>query len=226
MAGGKGERLRPLTENTPKPMLKIGDKPILEHNINWLKSFGIKNFHISVNYLKEQIITYFENFSKEEISIEFVTENQPLGTIGSVSLASEFKNDYVLIINSDILNNINYEDFFLDFLEKNAALSVATVPYKVNVPYAIFEFENEHIKSLVEKPTYTYYANGGIYLVKKEYLSLIPTHTFYNATDFTEALIAQGKKVISFPIVDYWLDIGKKEDYNKAQEDIKHLKLN
>jgi NDP-sugar pyrophosphorylase family protein len=135
----------------------------------------------------------------------------------------EFYNDTVLVMNSDLFTNINYEDFFLHFKEHNADMSVAAVPYTVSVPYGIFDLEGRDIHGLIEKPTYNYYANAGIYLIKRKLLEEIPENTFFNATDFIELLISEGRKVIRFPIAGYWIDIGKHEEYNKAQDLVKHL---
>ncbi len=225
MAGGEGKRLRPLTNNIPKPLLKVGEKPILEHNIHRLSLFGMDDFWISVNYLGNQIENYFGNGNQKNLNIEYVWEDEPMGTIGSVSKINNFIHDTVLVINSDILTNLNYEDFFLRFKEDNADFAIVTIPYKVNVPYAVLETTNGHVLSFKEKPTYTYYSNGGIYMMKQEVTDRIPKNSFYNATDLIQELIADRKKVISYPLNEYWLDIGKPEDYEKAQQDIKTLKL-
>jgi dTDP-glucose pyrophosphorylase len=225
MAGGKGTRLRPMTENTPKPLLKIGDKPILEHNINRLSLFGMDDFWISVNYLGEQIERYFGNGNNKNLNVEYVWEDEPLGTIGSVSKIDNFIHDYVLVTNSDILTNLDYEDFFLRFKKEEADFAVVTIPYKVDVPYAVLETTNGHVMSFKEKPTYTYYSNGGIYLMKKEVTDRIPKNSFFDTTDLMEELIADGKKVLSYPLSGYWLDIGKHEDFEKAQKDIKSIKF-
>ena len=134
-----------------------------------------------------------------------------------------FYNDAVLIMNSDLFTNIDYEDFYLHFREHDADMSVAAVPYSISVPYGIFELEGRNIEGVREKPTYNYYANAGIYLIKKEHLDKIPIDTFFNATDFMEMLIREKMKVVRFPITGYWIDIGKHEDYKKAQELVKHL---
>lgn len=225
MAGGRGERLRPLTDQIPKPMLKIGDKPIIEHNINRLISYGINNICISVRYLGEQIEKHFKDGKQKGANIKYIWEEEPLGTIGAASKAEFSEHEYILLMNSDILTNINFEDFFLDFISKNAIFSVVTIPYKVNIPYAVLETSNDNIVSLKEKPIYTYYSNGGIYLMKKGCLELIPKKTFFHATDLMELLIAKGEKVLSYPLMGYWLDIGKHEDYNKAQDDIRHIQF-
>ncbi len=224
MAGGEGQRLRPLTENTPKPLLKVGEKPIIEHTIDRLAYFGLKNLWLSINYLGEQIEEFVLEKPKE-MSIRLIKELKPLGTIGSITLIDSFFNDYILVCNSDLLTNVDYEVFFLDFLEKEADLSVVTIPYNVDVPYAVLEVTNGVISDFKEKPTYTYYSNGGIYLFKREMLDFIPKNTEFSATDFMHALIQNGKNVRSFPHHGYWLDIGKHEDYKKAQEDVKLLKL-
>jgi len=225
MAGGKGQRLKPLTDKTPKPLLKIGDKPIIHHGIDRFISYGIDDFYITVNYLGEQIEAYFRTEKFPNVSIDCVWEQKPMGTIGALTLIENFDHDFILLSNADVLTNLDYEQFFLDFLAKDADLAVLTIPYQVDVPYAVLETSNGHVISFKEKPSYTYYSNGGIYLMKKEVLKLIPEKTFYNATDLMERLINNGKKVISFPLMGYWLDMGKPEDFEKAQIDIDHIKF-
>lgn len=225
MAGGKGSRLMPLTETTPKPLLKVGGKPIMGHNLDRLALYGIDDFWISVKYLGQQIEDYFGDGKKRNLNIEYIWENRPLGTIGAISKIGNFKHDYILLTNSDILTNLDYENFFLDFIKQDADLSVVTIPYTVDIPYGVLETSNGRIVNLREKPTYTYYSNGGIYLIKKAALNYLPQEGFYNATDFMEKLIAENKKVISYPLSGYWLDIGKHEDFEKAQKDIKQIKF-
>ena len=223
MAGGKGERLRPLTLETPKPLLKVGDKCIIDHNIDRLISYGVKHISVTVNYLKEQIEEHF-GVPRGEVKVQTVREPKFLGTIGSIKFVENFYNDTVLVMNSDLFTNINYEDFFLHFKEHDADMSVAAVPYSVQVPYGIFKIEDRrNITGLVEKPTYDYYANAGIYLIKKSALDLIPEDTFFNATDLIEALIAAGRKVIRFPLNGTWIDIGNPQEYKRANELVKHM---
>jgi dTDP-glucose pyrophosphorylase len=225
MAGGRGQRLQPLTDTIPKPLLKVGNKAIMEHNLDRLAQFGIDDFWISVKYLGEQIENYFGQGKEKNIKIEYVWENEPLGTIGAVSKIENFAHDYILVTNSDLLTNIDYEQFFLEFIKQNADLAVLTIPYQVSIPYAILEINNGKVKSFKEKPTYTYYSNGGIYLLKKEMLKYIPQDTFFNATDLMDELIKNNRKVISFPFSGYWLDVGKHEDFEKALIDIKNIKF-
>jgi dTDP-glucose pyrophosphorylase len=225
MAGGRGERLKPLTDSTPKPLLKVGEKSIIKHNIDRLLSFGIDDFWISINYLGEQIKEKIGDGCAENVRINYIQEDIPLGTIGSVSKILDFEHEYVLITNSDILTNLDYEQFFLDFVDSNADFSVATIPYNVNVPYAILETTDKKITNFKEKPTFTYFANAGIYLMKKEIIKKIPINQTYNATDLLDYLIKNNYNVRSFPLRGYWLDIGKHDDYNKAQEDINYIKF-
>lgn len=225
MAGGRGQRLLPLTQSTPKPLLLVGKKPIIEHNIDRLSIYGIDDFWISINYLGEQIQSYFEDGIKKNICINYVKEEKPLGTIGSVSLIKDFKHDFVLITNSDILTNIDYEHFFLDFINQNADMAIVTIPYNVSIPYAVLDTDDGQVISFKEKPTYTYYSNGGIYLVKRHLLQHLPLNEFYNATDLISKLISLNMKVYSYPLTEYWLDIGNHDDYKKAQKDVKSLNM-
>ena len=222
MAGGKGERLRPLTEKMPKPLLPVGGKAIIDHNIDRLISYGVKHINVTVNYLGEQLEEHFKE-PKGDIQVQTVREPKFLGTIGSIRFVNEFYNDTILVMNSDLFTNINYEDFFLHFKEHDAEMSVAAVPYTVSVPYGIFDLEGRNIQGLIEKPTYNYYANAGIYLIKRSALDEIPEDTFFNATDLIEKLIAENKKVIRFPLNGTWIDIGNPQEYQKANELVKHF---
>ena len=166
MAGGKGIRLRPLTETTPKPLLKVGDKSIIDYNIDRLVHYGIEHIHVNVNYLAEQIESHFEK-KKDGINIDCVREPEYLGTMGSVKFITNFHHETVLVMNSDLFTNIDFEEFYIQHIENNADMSIAAIPYSVSVPYGIFELDDINIKGLREKPTYNYYANGGIYLIKR-----------------------------------------------------------
>ncbi|MEE3484967.1 MAG: nucleotidyltransferase family protein [Bacteroidales bacterium] len=221
MAGGKGERLRPLTENTPKPLLLVGNKAIIDHNVDRLISYGIKHISVTVNYLKEQIE---EHYSEERngVKINCCREPKYLGTMGSIKFVEKFYNDAVLVMNSDLFTNIDYEDFYLHFVENNADMSVAAIPYNISIPYGILDLDGRDIKGLVEKPQYNYYANAGIYLFKRQVLKEIPDNVFFNATDLIEKLIAGNKKVIRYPLNGTWIDIGNPQEYQKANDLVKH----
>lgn len=223
MAGGKGERLRPLTLETPKPLLKVADKPIIDYNIENLMHYGVEHINVTVNYLGEQIEEHFAKPYNGQ-QVKCVREGKFLGTIGSLDIIDNWHNDTILLMNSDLFTNIDFESFYIHFKKHDADMSVAAVPYNVNIPYGIFEIENtREIKGVKEKPSFYYYANAGIYLIKRELLNLIPKDTFYNATDFMDKLIELGKKVIRFPIAGYWVDIGKPEDFKSVQEFARNL---
>jgi len=224
MAGGKGERLRPLTDTVPKPLLKVGGKEIISYNFDRLLQFGITNQTVTVNYLGHKIDDFCKGYNSE-INFNIIKEDKFLGTAGSLSLIEDFSNDVILLMNSDLLTDIDYEDFYKSFIKNEADILVASVPYPVSIPYAIFEDEDLKVKSFKEKPEYIYYANAGIYLIKRKALNLIPKNKFYNATDLMEKIIELDMKLIHYPMHNYWLDIGKPADFKKANEDINNLKF-
>ena len=216
MAGGKGERLRPLTESIPKPMLRIGSKPILERSIESLSKFGICDIWISINYLGEQIQEFFGDGSSRNINISYVKEEKPLGTIGSASLIDTFRHEHVLVMNSDIITDLDYERFYQYFLSTDADLAVLSVPFRIGVPYAVLETRDNTVFSLQEKPTYTYYSNGGMYLMKRSALRLMTRGQHFNATDLMTLMIERNMKVVAYNHNGMWIDIGRKEDLAKA----------
>ena len=223
MAGGKGERLRPLTEKTPKPLLEVGGKCIIDHNVDRLISYGVEHINVTVNYLAEQLE---EHFAARRNGVQVRTFREPkfLGTIGSIKFVDTFYNDTILVMNSDLFTNIDYEDFFLHFQQNDAEMSVAAVPYNISIELGILDLDGRNIKGLLEKPKYNYYANAGIYLIKKRALAEIPEDTFFHATHLIEKLIAQGKKVIRYPLNGTWIDIGTPQEYQKAKDLVKHLR--
>ncbi|MDX9931209.1 MAG: nucleotidyltransferase family protein [Bacteroidales bacterium] len=223
MAGGRGERLMPLTGKTPKPMLMLGNKPIIEHNIDRLISYGIEKIYISIKYLGQQISDYFGDGSAKGVKIEYIHEDMPLGTAGALGLINTFESDYFLLMNSDLFTDADFEDLYVNTLKTNAVAGVASVPYTTNVPLGIFSTDNDVVTGLKEKPLFTHYANAGIYIFSTQILSKIPKSTFFNATDLLSQLIDEGLKVIHNPIVGYWIDIGQHQDYKNAQEIAKHL---
>ena len=222
MAGGRGERLRPLTEKKPKPLLLVGGKAIIDHNVDRLISYGVKHISVTVNYLKEQIEEHFKE-PRNGVKVLSVREPEYLGTIGSVKYVEKFYNDTILVMNSDLFTNINYEDFFLHFQQHDADMSVAAVPYNISIPYGILDLDGRNIKGLLEKPQYNYYANAGMYLIKRKELENIPEGRFFNATDFVEKMLSDGKRVIRYPLNGTWIDIGTPQEYQKAKDLVTHL---
>jgi dTDP-glucose pyrophosphorylase len=226
MAGGEGKRLRPLTEHLPKPLLPVDGKPIIEYNIDRLIKFGVNNIRISINYLGHLLQNHFGDGSSKNIEISYISEDAPMGTIGAVRTVNNWKTEHVLVMNSDVLTDIDFADFYNEFVESGASLAIAATSYSVNIPYAVLETgKGNQVYTLAEKPTYTYYSNAGIYLMNLDVLDFIPYGKPYDMPDLINALMEKGHKVISYPIRGYWLDIGKMNDYEKAQTDIKHLKL-
>ena len=222
MAGGKGERLRPLTEKTPKPLLPVGDKCIIDHNVDRLISYGVKHISVTVNYLKEQLEEHYSK-PRNGVQINVCREPKYLGTIGSIKFIKKFYNDTILVMNSDLFTNIDYEDFFLHFVENDADMSVAAIPYNISIPYGILDVDGRNVKGVFEKPQYNYYVNAGIYLIKRDVLNEIPDEIPFNATDLAEKLIAKKKKVVRYPLNGTWIDIGSLQEYQKANELAKHL---
>lgn len=222
MAGGKGERLRPLTERTPKPLLEVGGKCIIDHNIDRLISYGVEHINVTVNYLAEQMEEHFAT-PRDGVQVRTFREPKFLGTIGGVKFVDTFYNDTILVMNSDLFTNIDYEDFFLHFQQNDAEMSVAAVPYNISIELGILDLDGRNIKGLLEKPKYNYYANAGIYLIKKRALAEIPEDTFFHATHLVEKLIAQGKNVIRYPLNGTWIDIGTPQEYQKAKDLVKHM---
>ena len=223
MAGGRGKRLSPLTDTIPKPMLRLGDKPIIEHNIDRLISFGIKKIYISVKYLGEQIVNYLGDGSQKGISIEYVWEDEPLGTAGALALINNLSFEYILLMNSDLFTNVNFESLYLKLINENADMAVASTEYKVDIPYAVFETKEGRVTNFKEKPSFIYHSNAGVYILKRSLISKIEKGKYCDITDVMEQLVTEGGKLVYDPIIGYWIDIGKTVDYEHAQEFIKHL---
>ncbi len=222
MAGGKGERLRPMTLTTPKPLLKIDGKAIIDYNIEALARVGISDVTVTTRYLAEQIWEHFAS-PVAGIKVKCVTEDAPLGTIGAASLVERDDPDGVtLIMNSDLLTTISLEEMYMRHVEENAVITVAAIPYTVSVPYAILTTDGASITGIEEKPTFSYYANGGIYMISNRLLDALPNDRRTDATDLVEQAISAGEKVVYFPINGTWIDIGSPVDFRQAQDLMRH----
>ena len=217
MAGGRGERLRPLTIDTPKPLLKVGGKPIIDYNVESLMRYGVGEIYVTVNYLKEQIIGHFCN-SKWNGRVHCVEEPCRLGTIGSVALIDTLTQDHLIVMNSDLLTNIDFEKLWRHHVDSGAVLTMATVPYTVSVPFAILRTEGDRVIGLEEKPTFNHFANAGVYIIDRNVISDIKRGEYLDAPDFVESLIEKGLKVSHFAIEGTWIDIGSPDDYRYANE--------
>lgn len=221
MAGGKGERLRPMTLKTPKPLLEIGGMPIIDYNVRNLSRAGITDVTVTARYLAQQIIDHFSR-PVFGIDVTCVVEEEPLGTIGAASLVSRPDEGDTLVMNSDLLTTLSLEEMFLFHKAEEADVTVAAIPYTVSVPYAILATEGRRILSLEEKPAYSYFANAGIYIFSNRLLNTIQPGVPTDAPDLIERAIAGGKKVVYFPIDGTWIDIGSPSDFRHAEELMRH----
>lgn len=217
MAGGRGERLRPLTENVPKPLLPVGGKPIIDYNVEELEACGVKNIYVTVNYLADQIMEHFDR-KTEGCRVSCVKEPCRLGTMGSVALVDGLSHDNVLLMNSDLLTTLDFEAMYLHHVRDGADITIASVPYNVSVPFALMKMEGGRVIGLDEKPTYNYFANGGVYLIKRHLLSRLEKGEYMDAPDFIASVIKSGGNVGCFPIEGTWIDIGSHDDYRYANE--------
>ena len=219
MAGGLGTRLRPLTEDMPKPMLKVGNKPILETIIKNFASHGFVNITISLNYKAEMIREYFKDGSDFGVNIDYVEENTRLGTAGALSLLKEQPNEPFFVMNADLLTDVNFSNL-LDFhCFGNANATMCVREYEYQVPYGVIEIQNDSIASIVEKPIKKFFVNAGIYVLSSNIFEYIPQNEFFDMPTLFNILIEKQKKVLSFPIHEYWLDIGRMSDFEQAQSE-------
>lgn len=216
MAGGMGIRLRPLTENTPKPMLKVGTKPILHTIIDNFKKHGFLKFILCVNYKSDVILNYFGDGSAFGIELEYVYEKDRMGTAGALSLLNNPIKEAFFVMNGDLLTNINFEHL-LDFHHKHHSVATMCVrEYEYEIPYGVVSVEKEAIKTIIEKPRQNYYVNTGIYVLTPKVFDYIPKNQFFDMPSLFNLLIEDNKHCSSYLIEDYWLDIGRIGDYEKA----------
>lgn len=219
MAGGRGVRLRPLTIDTPKPMLPVGGRPLLERIIGQFREAGIADIKISTNYRAEQIEGHFGDGSGHDVRIRYLCEDQPLGTAGSLTLMDEPSEPF-FVMNGDILTTIDFDAMQRFHAEHDAAMTVAVREHVIEVPYGVLECEGVDIRSIREKPTHRSFVNAGIYLVSPALWREIPRGRPSNMTDLIERARENGHRVCAFPIREYWLDIGMMADYERAQADV------
>ena len=217
MAGGLGSRMGALTKELPKPLLKVGQKCLIDYLLDLLNKHHISDVHIAIRYLGHKIVKHLlQNPPPDFSHLRFIRENKPLGTFGATSLLKMAKQPYILVVNSDILTNIDLTQMFHRMIKTKADLLVATTSYEVNIPYGILKTTKHKIEKFVEKPSYSFEANAGVYLFHKRLLPLIPVNEFFDAPEFIDLLIKKEKKVESFPIEGYWQDISRPSDYENA----------
>ncbi|XGC82259.1 nucleotidyltransferase family protein [Bdellovibrio bacteriovorus] len=222
MAGGLGSRLGELTKDLPKPMLKIGDRPMLQHLVEQFRDQGFSKFIFCLNYKKEIIREYFSDGKKLGVSIEYVEENQPLGTAGALSLIrQEMLTEPFFVVNADVLTSLDFNEALKYHIEKGSVATMCVRQFQHQVPYGVVTSnENQFIQEIKEKPIYPFDVNAGIYVMNPGALRHVPENTYYNMTTLFEKLISKKLPCAMFRLLDYWVDIGRKEDLLRASEDI------
>jgi dTDP-glucose pyrophosphorylase len=219
MAGGKGTRLHPITENVPKALLPVGDRPIMEHIVDQLRDAGIHRINVATHHLADQIKNHFGDGRDFGVELNYVSEERPLGTAGALGML-QLDDQPVLVINGDVLTRINFRAM-RDFHRQNKAdLTVAVREYDIQVPYGVIDCDGERVTGLREKPLYQFFVNAGIYLLEPSVFRFIPNGERMDMTEFMQDLLARSCRVVSFPVHEYWIDIGQHADYARAREDI------
>lgn len=219
MAGGYGTRLYPLTKEVPKPMLRVGDRPLLEHIVERLRQSGIRRVKVTTHYLSQKIREYFDDGKDFGVEIDYVSEDQPLGTAGALGLI-EARDQPLLVMNGDILTRVDFHAMLAFHQEHKADMTIGVRQYDLEVPYGVLECEGPYLRHVREKPTYHYLINAGIYLLEPTVHTFIRSGEKLDMTDLIERLLGAERTVVSFPIVEYWLDIGQHDDYEQALKDI------
>lgn len=219
MAGGEGKRLRPLTEDMPKPMVDINGIPLLERQILKLSKMGIKKIFISVNYLADIIKGHFKDGSSFDVDISYIDETKKLGTAGALSLMPQ-DNKYkdIIVINGDVLTTSDFQNLFDFHINQESILTISAINYKIDIPFGVIEFEETTVKSIKEKPSEQFFCNAGIYAISSEAIKLIPENQFHNMTDLIDKCIKDKHNVSVFPVHEFWSDIGTAEDLKKARK--------
>jgi dTDP-glucose pyrophosphorylase len=216
MAGGFGMRLRPLTNQTPKPMLKLGDKPILEWTLERFVAAGFRRFHIAVHYLADSIKTHFGDGRHWGVEISYVEEREPLGTAGALGLLPSIDALPMIVMNGDLVTAVDFHAL-LDFhAGSDAALTMCVRECDVQVPYGVVEADGHSVQAVVEKPVHKFLVNAGIYVLSPEAVARTPKNVRKDMPDLVRDLLAAGRPVTMFPIHEYWRDIGQFEDFNRA----------
>ena len=219
MAGGYGTRLRPLTEESPKSLLPIGDRPLMELVVDRLRQAGIRRVNIATHYLSEKIENHFGDGQEWGLDINYVTEERPLGTAGALRLLEKPK-DPLLVVNGDILTGLDFRALFSFHRQHNADLTVAVCRHSFQVPYGVLECDGADVIQVNEKPVLTHMVNAGVYLLEPSVYQFLPTGKRFDMTNLIESLLVAGRSVVGFPVLEYWLDIGQYADYKQAQEDV------
>lgn len=219
MAGGFGQRLRPLTEDAAKPMIRVGDKPILETILRRFAAHGFHRFSIAVHYRAEDIIGHFGNGGLLDVEIDYIHEESPMGTAGALRLLPERPGETLIVMNGDILTTVSFSQLLEFHGEHDAAGTMCVRDYDLQVPYGVVEVDGHRFDGVIEKPIQRYFVNAGIYALEPEALDLIPEEGRYDMTTLFQELRERDGNVAVFPIREYWLDVGRQDDLQRAQSD-------
>jgi dTDP-glucose pyrophosphorylase/predicted transcriptional regulator len=226
MTGGLGTRLKPLTNETPKPMLKVGDKPLLESIISGFKKYGFTEIILSVSYKSEIIENYFGDGSNFGVSIKYIHENKRMGTAGTLNFMRELLSEPFFVMNGDLLTNINFEHMMDYHIENSSVATMGVREYDFQVPYGVVNLKGVNIKGIIEKPMHSFYVSGGVYVLDAKVLDFVPENEFFDMPTLFEKVIDKNLKCISFPIREYWLDIGIVADYERANREFSSFFIN
>ncbi|TGN07998.1 nucleotidyltransferase family protein [Leptospira ilyithenensis] len=219
MAGGLGKRLRPLTDDIPKPLLSVGGKPILQSILESFSEQGFRKFFISVNYKADMIRNYFGNGEKLGIDIEYLHEEKSLGTAGALSLLPHKPEQPLIVMNADLLTRTNFDAMLKFHNEHKSVGTMAVREYDLQVPYGVVNVEEYKIKGIEEKPIHKFFVNAGIYVLAPEVLDFIKPDTFFDMPTLFENLLAVDHPVSAYPLREYWLDVGRLEEFERAQRE-------
>lgn len=224
MAGGLGTRLRPLTDNCPKPMLKVDGKPMLEIIIESLIQQGFVNFYLAINYLGEQIVSYFKDGSHLGVNIFYMKENKRLGTAGALSLLPQL-DESMIVMNGDVLTTTDYKGLLSFHHKQGGLMSVCVREHQTEVPYGVIDLDGGEVSGFIEKPRYNDFVNAGIYSINPEVLKYLEYSEYKDMPELMKDLLQDGKKISAFPLHEYWMDIGMHSEFKQASGDyIHHLK--
>jgi NDP-sugar pyrophosphorylase family protein len=220
LAGGKGTRLRPLTTTLPKPLMPIGERSILEIIIGQLKKYGITKITIAVNHMADLIMASIGDGTRFDIEINYSIENKPLGTVGPLKLIKNLP-EHFLVMNGDILSNINYGDLIKSHIKSNTLFTIATYKRDSLIDFGVLEIDKDtnQLSQFIEKPTYHFDVSMGIYVMSKEVLNFAPENEPYGIDQLSLNLLSKKIIVNTFPFNGYWLDIGRPDDYERANID-------
>jgi len=219
MAGGLGSRLTPLTDDTPKPLLPIGNKPVLEIILESFVSQNFHNFYISVNYKSEVIKAHFGDGEKWGVDVKYLEENQRLGTAGALKLIPVKTQDPVIVMNADVLTRINFPDLLEYHASQNSKATMCVREHDFQVPYGVVGIDRDQIVDIEEKPIHRFFVNAGIYVIDGEVIGLVPSGEYFDMTSLFDRIIEKKINTAAYPIHEYWVDIGRMEDLKRANLD-------